>query len=79
VILLPAVEHVHRCVYCGTRWFCLEDCLFAGPSACEKCALSLEPDTPRRVIPLRDTWILDRLTEQAAQRFRARFRRERPD
>lgn len=73
------MEHAHRCVYCGTRWFCDDDCLFAGPSACEKCALSLEPGTPRRVIPLRDSWILDRLTEQAAQRFRARFLRDRPE
>jgi hypothetical protein len=78
VVLFPAVEHAHRCVYCGTRWLCADDCLFAGPSACEKCALGLEPGTPRRVIPLREAWILDRLTEQAAQRFRARFR-DRPD
>jgi hypothetical protein len=72
------VDHAHRCVYCETRWLCREDCLFAGPSACEKCALSLEPSTPRRVIPLRDSWILDRLAEQAAQRWRARFLRDRP-
>jgi hypothetical protein len=68
--VLPAVDHGHRCVYCGTRWFCDAACLLAGPSACEPCRARLGPGTPRRVIELRRSWVLDRLTEHAAERFR---------
>jgi len=75
---LPAVEHGHTCVYCGAQWFCYEDCPFAGPSACEACSVNLAPNTPRRVIPLRDNWLFDRLTDQAAERIRQKFRRDRP-
>jgi hypothetical protein len=75
---LPAVEHGHICVYCGARWFCHEDCPFAGPSACESCSVNLTPNRPRRVIPLRHSWVMNRLTEQTSERIRKLIRRDRP-
>ncbi len=72
------MEHAHSCLYCGARWLCEDDCLFAGPSACESCVMNLGPNATRRVIPLRDTWILNLLAERAAEQLREKLRRDRP-
>ena len=71
------MEHPHRCVYCAALWSCLEDCPFAGPSACAECRekLRTSPGMTRRVVPLTDSRVLERLTENAGERLRDLLRR----
>jgi hypothetical protein len=74
------VEHRHHCLYCPARWFCSDDSCVVGPAVCDECrqALRSAPDTPLRVIPLgQGDRVLDRLTQQEAERWRERFRRGR--
>jgi hypothetical protein len=76
------MEHRHHCVYCSDRWFCYEDCPLAGASVCESCRGKLRdaPETPLRVIPLRDrrdSWVFDRLIEHEGERVRRELRRRR--
>jgi hypothetical protein len=73
MVRFAVMEHRHRCVYCSAAWFCHDDCLLAGPSACEACRdkISRSPGTPRRVIALRSgSRVLDRLAEYEAERLR---------
>lgn len=72
------MEHGHSCVYYGARWFYHDNCPFDGPSACELFVENLDPNTPRRVIPLRGSWVLDRPAERTAEHLRRTMRPERP-
>src|SRR5207237_7659099 len=71
-----AVEHAHRCVHCRVVWLCYDDWPLAGPSACAECREMVlrSPETPWRVVPLRDRRVFDRLAEHAAERIRELLR-----
>jgi hypothetical protein len=80
VVRCAAMEHHHRCVYCATVWFCHEDCVLSGASACEDCRekLRMSPEMQRRVVDLRDRRVMDRLIEHASENIRKLLRRDRP-
>ena len=70
-------EHPHRCLYCEALWFCQQECPLVGPSVCDTCRdrIRRTPETPLRVIPLRDPSVLARLAENEGKRWRQSFRR----
>ena len=79
LVLFELMEHRHHCLYCGSVWFCFEDCPLAGSYICTQCAEKDLSAIPRRLISLpRASWkVLDRLTLAEAERLRRRFHRGR--